>query len=307
MLATAVSPVWGLAGAVVTVTGALAAQTLVRVREARDHRRNEYSRAFDAALAWTEFPYRIARRLSNEREDVAPLVAAMHETQQRLYYHSTWLRSVSPAIGVAYERLIAAIREKTAPFLAEAWAREPWRPGEQELGRLFLIDIETETAAFVQAVRRDVSFSARLAISSEGAALSYSSRFKRIFGGRPIWAWVSGVVVALSLLAQHEGWILVVVVGVLLLAPTGVAVKATPAADRVLFVAVSAVLLALLLTLAFRSGPLAAALGAAVFCVVLYGRGALVREKAVDERPSAQQGMLRRKVAMHKGLLARAL
>jgi hypothetical protein len=169
MLIAAVSPVWGLAGAVVTVTGALAAQTLVRMREARDRRRDEYSRAFDTALAWTEFSYRIARRLSNEREDVAPLIAAMHDTQQQLYYHSAWLRSVSPAIGAAYETLVAAVKEQTAPYLAAAWARDPWRPGEQELGRLFPIDVESETVAFLQAARHDLSLAVRLKLSSATA------------------------------------------------------------------------------------------------------------------------------------------
>jgi hypothetical protein len=93
------TPPWAVYAALVTAGVGLIGQALIRMKEARDRRRDEYSRAFEAAMAWTEFPYRIARRLSNEADAVGPIVARMHDAQEQICFHENWLRSVSDDIA----------------------------------------------------------------------------------------------------------------------------------------------------------------------------------------------------------------
>jgi hypothetical protein len=94
----ALSPLWGVTGAIITAAAGLVGQALVRLRDSRDRRRDEYGRAFAAAMAWLEFPYRIARRVSDDDDVRGALVDAMHKTQEEIYYHQGWLRTASPEI-----------------------------------------------------------------------------------------------------------------------------------------------------------------------------------------------------------------
>src|SRR5947209_2803991 len=108
LASSAAAPPWAVYAALIAAAAALVGQWFVRVKETRDRRRDEYSKAFAAAMQWLEFPYRIARRLSNESEDVSSIVEAMHELQQQIEFHSNWLRSVSEGIANAYGSLVSA-------------------------------------------------------------------------------------------------------------------------------------------------------------------------------------------------------
>ena len=111
--------------ALITAALALLGQAVSRIWQARDRRRDEYSKAFATAMEWTEFPYRIARRLSNDAEAVAPIVAAMHESQERICFHTNWLRAVSDDIERAYASLVDAVKTRSEPHIHEAWRRDP--------------------------------------------------------------------------------------------------------------------------------------------------------------------------------------
>lgn len=160
MLVAAVSPVWGVAAALVTAAAGLIGQALVRLRESRDRRRDEYGRAYAAAMNWVEFPYRIARRVSDEPAVRAALVEMMHRAQQDIYFHQAWLRTTSPAICASFDALVSAIKEQTRPHITEAWAA----PGDPAatLANRFDVDVSTASEAFIESVRRDVSYRRRL-------------------------------------------------------------------------------------------------------------------------------------------------
>lgn len=162
MILAAISPLWGIAAALVGVAGAIVGQAVARLRDNRDRRRDEYSRAFATALEWREFPYRVARRLSNEASDVRPIIDAMHTAQTQMYFHQAWLESSSKPVADAYASLCRAVKAQTAPHLGEAWRREPWKPQGEPVGLIFSTDLRTEIDAFRAAVQRDVSMIRRL-------------------------------------------------------------------------------------------------------------------------------------------------
>lgn len=162
----AVSPLWGIAAALIPAALALIGQALVRLKENRDRRRGEYGRAFAAALGWAELPYRVARRLSNEAEACRPLIEAFHQAQQEILYHRGWLQSISSDIGQTYDELVEGVKSQTAPHLAAAWKGEPVPVDAMSIGPIYEVDIAAEQAAFITAVRRDLSLTERLFDSS---------------------------------------------------------------------------------------------------------------------------------------------
>jgi len=154
---------WAIYAALIAAAVALLGQAASRVWNARDRRRDEYSRAFAAAMEWTEFPYRIARRLSNDAEAVVPIVAAMHEAQQQICFHENWLRSVSDNIATAYSDLLAEVKAKSEPHIHTAWKQPPAEvPEGMILGNAFPVDVSAEVAELSKQIRRDLSLWRRL-------------------------------------------------------------------------------------------------------------------------------------------------
>jgi hypothetical protein len=114
-------------------------------------------------MQWLEFPYRIARRLSNDPAEVGQIVRAMHDAQQELEFHLNWLRSVSEDIAEAYSQLVRAVKDGTRLHLEEAWRREPAvLPEGMILGGIFAVDVDTEIKAFTRETRRNLSIWRRL-------------------------------------------------------------------------------------------------------------------------------------------------
>jgi hypothetical protein len=152
------APPWAVYAALITAGLALLGQAAFRIWDARDRRRDEYSRAFATAMEWTEFPYRIARRLSNDAEAVAPIVAAMHQAQERIRFHENWLRTVSDDIETAYSSLVGAVKRESAPHIHTAWKRDPARvPEGMILGDVFAVDVKAEVDEFAKQIKRDLS------------------------------------------------------------------------------------------------------------------------------------------------------
>lgn len=163
--ASATAPPWAVYAALIAAAAALVGQWFVRVKEARDRRRDEYSKAFAAAMQWLEFPYRIARRLSNDPAEVNPIVLAMHEAQQEIEFHSNWLRSVSDDIAEAYGCLVRAVKEGSRPYIEEAWRREPATiPDGMIIGNAFALDVAGEIKAFTREIQRDLSLRHRISM-----------------------------------------------------------------------------------------------------------------------------------------------
>jgi hypothetical protein len=153
----AAGPAWGIAAAVITATFGLLGHLLVRARQAQDRRRDEYSRAFAAAMQWREFPYRVARRLSNEPGEVTPIVQAFHDAQVDIEFHRTWLRSASPELADAYGSLVDNVKAAARPHIEAAWRRPPAKvPEGMILGAEYEMDISTAESAFLDSVKRDL-------------------------------------------------------------------------------------------------------------------------------------------------------
>jgi hypothetical protein len=157
-LGSSSAPPWAVYAALITAAVALFGQAVSRIWEARDRRRDEYSEAFATAMEWTEFPYRIARRLSNDAEAVAPIVAAMHQSQERICFHTNWLGTLSEDMGNTYSSLVNAVKTKSAPHIQTAWKQEPAPvPEGMILGNAFPIDVTIEVDEFARQIRRDLS------------------------------------------------------------------------------------------------------------------------------------------------------
>ena len=158
ILASPDSTPWPVYAAAVAAVAALLGHGLVRLKEARDRRRDEYSRAFAAAMRWTEFPYRIARRLSNEPAEVAPIVEAMHAVQEEIQFHLNWLRSVSDDMAEAYSQLVRSVKAESRPHIEASWRREPAIvPDGMILGDVFPVDVDADVKRFTKEIRRNLS------------------------------------------------------------------------------------------------------------------------------------------------------
>lgn len=141
--ATAASTPWwvslviGLAGA--TATGAV--YVAGRIAQERNRRRDLYSRAVRAVIAWVEYPYQIRRRTSNDPEVLAELAATGHRLQQDLAYFQAWLSTDKPSLGILYGDVVGNVKMRCSAALEEAWAADPiaepsdmvlkgWGPGD---------------------------------------------------------------------------------------------------------------------------------------------------------------------------------
>lgn len=88
-----------------------------------DRRRDTYADAARALAAWHEFPYRVARRTSDEPAELARLAGLGHDIQEALAGHGAWLSADSKRLGRLYEHLVARLREWAAPAAQDAWSR----------------------------------------------------------------------------------------------------------------------------------------------------------------------------------------
>lgn len=125
--ATAASTPWwvtlvvGLAGA--TATGAV--YVAGRIAQERNRRRDLYSRAVRAVIAWVEYPYKIRRRTSNDPEVLAELAATGHRLQQDLAYFQTWLATDKSSLGILYGDVVRNVKMRCSAALDEAWSADP--------------------------------------------------------------------------------------------------------------------------------------------------------------------------------------
>lgn len=125
-----------------------------RDAERRDGLAAEYARALADAIAWTELPYRVARRTSDSSETLAGIVAKFHDLQERLEHNLRWLQLDSEAVGAAYEELVRSVKRKTEDDIRSAWERDPITTGRgMNIGAISKVDVSAETDLYLAAVR----------------------------------------------------------------------------------------------------------------------------------------------------------
>lgn len=88
----------------------------------RKTRAQRYATMVVNLTAWTELPYRVRRRPSDDPAVLAALVDQMHGLHERVILDSAELAAECPWLGKRYERALADIKAIALPFLNEAWA-----------------------------------------------------------------------------------------------------------------------------------------------------------------------------------------
>ena len=88
----------------------------------RKTRAERYAAMVVNLTAWTELPYRVRRRPSDDPAVLAALVDRMHGLHERVVLDSAELAAECAWLGKRYEQALADIKAIALPFLNEAWA-----------------------------------------------------------------------------------------------------------------------------------------------------------------------------------------
>jgi hypothetical protein len=125
---------------------------------AQDRKREMCARALGDALAWLELPYRIRRRKDDSPETLALLAGHAHSLQEKLLFHSAWLRIELPSTAPLYDTLVSSLKALCQEPLEQAWRTPPpARPEQMNLGPLLPSPPADQIAAFCQAVRQNLT------------------------------------------------------------------------------------------------------------------------------------------------------
>jgi hypothetical protein len=96
------------------------------IREDRGRRRDSFSKAFAAIVAYAEFPYVVRRRDPRKEVDERIRISeALRGIQQEIAYYEAWLSGESRAVGAAYAELVGATRRIAGRAIHEAWLAQP--------------------------------------------------------------------------------------------------------------------------------------------------------------------------------------
>lgn len=134
--------------AVITIVSAVvihAGSSLVDTRMSRRaERRIRYAEAVSDLIAWSEFPYRIRRRTSDNPDVLASLAAVGSDLQERLGYHEAWILTDDPELGRCFLEAREGLATTVGHWLHKAWGEGPiikaadmnlgeWGPGQEEV------------------------------------------------------------------------------------------------------------------------------------------------------------------------------
>jgi hypothetical protein len=127
-------------------------------RQRQEERRRRFAEAFAAVMAYREFPYAIRRRAATNPEDErVRLSEALRHVQERLSFHTVWIRVEDPRVAVAYEQLVTETRRVAGAAMHQAWMREPiMSDHEMNIAGLHdeLAQLDAPAERFLQAVQR---------------------------------------------------------------------------------------------------------------------------------------------------------
>ena len=130
-----------LAAPVGAIIGSIATMAYARLSEATNRRRERYAEAVQTLVAWTEFPYRVRRRVDNNPSTLTALTNRGHNLQERLAYHQAWIATEHPDLANTYATTRAIINRDVGPYIRQAWENAPittptemnlkgWGPGQ---------------------------------------------------------------------------------------------------------------------------------------------------------------------------------
>ncbi len=126
-----------LAVASLPVAGAIVVAFVPRWAEVREARRTRYAESVQTLVAWTEFPYRVARRVGDAPEILEGLAVLGHDLQENVVYHKAWVTAESRAMGRLYSEVTEALRAAVGPAIQSAWGSRPvTEPDDMNIGSL---------------------------------------------------------------------------------------------------------------------------------------------------------------------------
>ncbi|WP_139142618.1 hypothetical protein [Humibacillus sp. DSM 29435] len=107
------------------VVSALVTKLLERGAKRDERVRDGYADSTAVLVAWGEFPYRVARRTSDEAEVCAALVGRGHDAQEGLACRHAWIVGESVVMSEFYSAITVQLRPQVADATQAAWRRAP--------------------------------------------------------------------------------------------------------------------------------------------------------------------------------------
>lgn len=129
-------------------------------RENRNRKRDVFATAFQACMAYKEFPYVVRRRRPNNSADERVRISGeLRSIQERLSYYTAWMATESPDVARAYQRLVKETRGIAGGKIHEAWKLPPMeRDDDMNMPDLGLGKLEPAEDAYLGAVRNELRF-----------------------------------------------------------------------------------------------------------------------------------------------------
>jgi hypothetical protein len=107
------------------VVSALVSSWSTSLRSSAEHRRDGYAAAVEAVVAWSEYPYRIRRRTSDDPAALDKLAALGHDLQERRARTLAWVAGENRAVYAMFLANVRCLDQVVGPLAAEAWAAAP--------------------------------------------------------------------------------------------------------------------------------------------------------------------------------------
>jgi hypothetical protein len=138
------------------VAGAVSLSALwVAGRRARqDRQRQLFAAAFEACIAYREFPYIVRRRRGDDAAaERVRISGELSEVQRRLESYKAMIRVEAPGVGQAYSALVAETRRIAGPQVSRGWDQPSAETDEDvHVDDVNVDDLEPFDDAFLLAV-----------------------------------------------------------------------------------------------------------------------------------------------------------
>ncbi len=154
----------GVSGPIIAavVTGLVALVVLVvnQYQARQDARRKDFAKALAAVERYAELPYRVLRRQDSTPEVRGRIAEFIHEVQQDLLFHKSWIRIQAPRVAGVYDSLLRTTIEEAGSAITEAWNTTPVSKDEDmPLGvSLSFPRMAEERVKYVEAVSYELEF-----------------------------------------------------------------------------------------------------------------------------------------------------
>ena len=120
-------------------------------RNRANRRRELLSKAFEAAVAYREFPYVVRRRRPSSPEDERIRISTeLRKAQEDISYYSAWLTTESRYVSETYDVLVSRTRQVAGAEIHKAWTETPVQSDdEMNMNDLGLGALKEQEQAFL--------------------------------------------------------------------------------------------------------------------------------------------------------------